>query len=146
MIKYYIKFCFSNNLTLHPYLLRNLQRRGQYPLKEFQEQSLRIINNNQNVFVNSCTGSGKTLAYLVPIMNNLLNKRSQENLNSQKGAIILTLNKELVSQIYTEIKSIDTENYLQTFRIGPVRQSKVIYNVLSNLWMKNNIIKTIKDS
>ena len=100
MFRFYIKHYFCNIPQLHPYLATNLKRRGQYPLKGFQEESLKAINKNQNLFVNSCTGSGKTLAYLVPIMNKLLRRKDRGEEDGQRGAIILTLNKELVGQVY----------------------------------------------
>lgn len=59
------------------------------------------------MFINSCTGSGKTLAYLLPIMNRLYQLQDQNIRNEQAGAIILTLNKELVGQVYGELKEMD---------------------------------------
>ena len=40
----------------------------------------------KNLIISSETGSGKTLAYLIPILNSILNKNSEES----KGAIILS--------------------------------------------------------
>jgi len=78
MFGFALKRFFSNIAQLHPYLLQNLKRRGQYPLKKFQEESLAAICNSQNVFVNSCTGSGKTLAYLIPVINDLLHRKDAD--------------------------------------------------------------------
>ncbi len=78
MLNFYIKQYFSIENSLHPTLLNNLRRRGYLPLKPFQEEAINIVNNNRNVFINSCTGSGKTLAYLVPIMNRLFQKKQQK--------------------------------------------------------------------
>lgn len=79
MFRFHIKRYFSIIGQLHPYLVQNLKRRGQFPLKQFQEESFATISGNQNVFVNSCTGSGKTLAYLIPIMNDLLHKQDRNS-------------------------------------------------------------------
>lgn len=100
MFRFYIKHYFCNIAQLHPYLLHNLRKRGLFPLKGFQEESLKEIDKNRNVFVNSCTGSGKTLSYLLPVMNRLLKQKDSTFEEEQRGAIILTLNKELVGQIY----------------------------------------------
>ncbi len=47
------------------------------------------------------------MAYLLPIMNRLYQLQDQNIRNEQAGAIILTLNKELVSQVYGELKEMD---------------------------------------
>jgi superfamily II DNA/RNA helicase len=101
MLAIALRHHFCRTYPLHPSLLAVLQQRGLYPLKQFQEEALQMAEQGDNFFINSCTGSGKTLAYLVPILNSLFeNSDQQPRASVQRGALILTLNKELVAQVY----------------------------------------------
>ena len=90
-------FWFSQaDASLHPYLSTRLAQRNYLPLRPFQQLSLTLVSQSQNIFVNSCTGSGKTLAYLVPILNQPLKTGPEHH----SETLIMTLNQELVGQIY----------------------------------------------
>ena len=87
-------------------------------LKDFQIEALDAFEEGNNVFVNSCTGSGKTLAYLLPVINHLYRQPVRDKHSGLKGALLLTLNKELVGQVYQEAKLIDVEKRLKICRTG----------------------------
>lgn len=81
-------------------------------------QAFSLFQSNSNVVINEFDGSGKTLAYLLPIMNAILQRNGEKR--QQSGAIILTLNKELVLQIYRQIRLIDFSNKIAVNRSGSI--------------------------
>jgi superfamily II DNA/RNA helicase len=62
---------------------------------------------------------------LLPIIDHILYAQDKNEINNEKGGLILTLNKELVYQIYKEIKKIDIENRINVKRIGSLISNEV---------------------
>jgi superfamily II DNA/RNA helicase len=52
---------------------------------------LELASSFNNVFINEVDSSGKTLSYLIPIMNGLLQGKSEKG--QQSGAVIVTVSK-----------------------------------------------------
>lgn len=81
-------------------------------------QALHIFDEGKNVLINEVDGSGKTLAYLLPVINRILH--SKKDSPRKKGAVILTLNKELALSIYRFVRLLDFDNILSVCRSGSI--------------------------
>ncbi len=58
--------------TVHPDLIRGLQKRGITRLYTHQQEAFTVLETGQNVCVVTPTASGKTLCYNLPVLNQLM--------------------------------------------------------------------------
>jgi superfamily II DNA/RNA helicase len=79
---------------------------------QIQALAYPVIFQGSNCILNSETGSGKTLAYLNPIVNRLSALEKQQTHRFSPRCLILTLNRQLESQILSEIKSMSSSKNL----------------------------------
>lgn len=84
-------------LNYNASLVKSLQDQNIDALTSFQYDAANIIYNGNNAILAAETGCGKTLSYLLPILQKLL-KRNSEQLNSP-GALVIIPNRELAHQI-----------------------------------------------
>ena len=93
-------FMFSKIKTLCPIIKKSLGKNGFIKLTHIQAKSYNPIYKGNNCVVKSETGSGKTLAYLIPLLNDLLQK--EPNIRRSDGIrfLILCPVRELCLQIY----------------------------------------------
>ena len=86
-------------------LLKRLENMGLKRPTKVQEAAFRSFvaagEDGQNLTVGAETGSGKTYAYLIPLINDILNRKKQSTLvdYDYARALILVPNKELVQQV-----------------------------------------------
>lgn len=94
-----------DRFNLSPELLANLSNRLNIHTTTFiQCQALPKILNNRHTLIAAETGCGKTIAYLLPIIQNVLNRRKTEHANNNPEfntpkVLIITPSRELAIQI-----------------------------------------------
>lgn len=86
-----------HDINVHPKLIEALQTMEITHATHIQSKTIPQIRSGQNVYLTAETGCGKTIAYLIPIIENIIGKRSQ-NLNTP-SALVLVPNRELANQI-----------------------------------------------
>lgn len=110
---------------MHNYLTRVLQNSG-IVMSPMQQTAYDLIQQKNNIFMNSQTGCGKTLAYLIPVLDNILRQPK----NTASGAVILTVTKELCMQTYREIRRLDPEGQFKVSRTGSISHFSSIIELL----------------
>lgn len=93
-------------LQLNPALVTALEAIGYVSPTEVQSKALVYAAHPVDLIVSSKTGSGKTLTYLVPILNNLANAMSRNNLKSVQMSLILLPTRELAIQVQNVLKAV----------------------------------------
>ena len=83
-----------------PILLERLEKLGFTRPSAVQASTYPAIHEGTDVTIGAETGSGKTLAYLLPLLDDILQRKSDSNVPYDFcRAIILVPNKELVNQV-----------------------------------------------
>lgn len=117
---------FSDLDNIHRKLLKQLFEQKMVYMTSAQDLCFdSILKNNQTLNLAE-TGSGKTLMYLLPLINDLYTSfDEQRNIKEHlkfwenpKGALILTSTKELCTQIYRDLKQLDTDDLVKATRLG----------------------------
>ena len=106
-----------DRLKISNYLKTNCKKHKYKYLTPIQEKAFPYILEKQSAAIFAETGSGKTLTYILPIMEELLKNPSKSGMH---GALILTPNKELTIQIYSEARKLDPDNKLKISRLGSI--------------------------
>ncbi len=101
-----------DSLGIDPEILKVIERIPYKSPTEIQELAIPSISNGRNALVLARTGTGKTASYVIPIMNNLLNERQQENVD-WPTALVLVPTEELAHQVTN-----DFMKYAKPFRIA----------------------------
>lgn len=110
----------STNVTQaikSPYLLRYLRETGILQLTRVQQETYGVIRQGKSLVARSKTGSGKTLAFLLPILDDLLEKRSTRPQaecsqlpllprSDEAQVLILVPTRELGLQILEQIQDL----------------------------------------
>lgn len=105
------------DLNLNKKLIKSLRDCNYQYLTPCQEISLPVVIEGNNAAILAETGSGKTLVYTTPIVNNFYNNADKQG-KTRRGAIILTPNKELCSQVYALIRSLEPTYAMRVTRLG----------------------------
>lgn len=102
------------NLNLNEHLAENIKRCGYERLTIIQRHAIPLITSHINVMAASQTGSGKTASFLLPIIQNLIEKGPpnpdtkevdyKKYRRSYPLAIILAPTRELALQIHEEAR------------------------------------------
>lgn len=102
----YVEHANFSNLNLDPIVLNNIKARNYTKPTKVQHQAIPEVLNKKDVLCMASTGSGKTAAFLLPIISNIMQDRSQK-------CLVVVPTRELANQIYTEFRSfsIDTGVY-----------------------------------
>ncbi|KAK3729618.1 hypothetical protein QZH41_017670 [Actinostola sp. cb2023] len=91
-------------LGINEVLVNRLAKLGIKRPSEIQQKAITAVLEGRNTIINAETGSGKTLCYLLPIVNELINKPYL--LTRPPHAIILLPTIELCHQVASVFKSI----------------------------------------
>ncbi len=87
-------------LPVHRSIISNLQKKGYTTPTEIQDKTIDAILKGKNLMGLAQTGTGKTGAFLIPLINNLLEKEILFQV------LIVSPTRELAMQIDSEFKSI----------------------------------------
>ena len=85
-------FAIENRLKM------NIEKKGYVTPTPIQDQAIPYILEGRDVIGTANTGTGKTAAFLIPLINNVLAKKTSR-------VLIVTPTRELAGQIETEFKS-----------------------------------------
>lgn len=116
---------------LNPSLFQSLESAGFSNPTEVQAQSLKHVKFHSDLIISARTGEGKTLCFLLPILNNLIDKfqkqlqkngltmdsdvakvkQIQKEIFRETRALILTPTRELAVQIKDHLHKIIPEEY-----------------------------------
>lgn len=122
----------TGGASLHDTLLESLHRVGFATPTPIQAATLSASTMGRRNLVGAApTGSGKTLAFLLPILNNMLQKKDEEtedNVPEKKlQALIMTPTRELATQIYAECeKLVPNECVTLVGGIALVKQKRLL--------------------
>lgn len=89
-----------DQLSLHPQILKNIQKRDYRSLTEIQDKCLTPLLEGRNLMGIAQTGTGKTAAFLMPIIHHLIGKKAF----TQVSIIVPT--RELAVQVNDEFISL----------------------------------------
>lgn len=93
-----------NELNLHPALVEVLQQQGIQEATDFQQKAISTVLTSEHAFLAAETGCGKTIAYLVPIIQELIDRKT--DLLNNPTALIVVPNRELVFQIQAVARAL----------------------------------------
>jgi len=71
-----------------------------------QSKCLPLALEGKDLMVKARTGSGKTLAYCLPVLNKVLDMKSEDPKSTGIRAVILVPTRELVSQVHQQLKEL----------------------------------------
>ncbi len=89
------------SLKLHPDLLKGVKEMGFARPTPIQADAIPAAIDGRDVLACAMTGSGKTVAFLLPVLNQLL-----ERPRGTTRALVLTPTRELAAQILEELNSL----------------------------------------
>lgn len=95
---YIPKNTFSDFL-IEDQLKKNILDKGYTFPTAIQDQVIPLLLEGKDVIATANTGTGKTAAFLIPLINNLLTKKTNR-------VLIITPTRELASQIQSELKML----------------------------------------
>lgn len=83
-------------------LLQSLQEKGYNEMTPIQEKALPVLLKGVDILACAPTGTGKTAAFILPVLQNILQKESKKGIK----ALILTPTRELALQIGLETEKL----------------------------------------
>lgn len=92
---YVPKHAFSDFL-IEEQLKKNIIKRGYTAPTPIQDQAIPLLLEGKDIIGTANTGTGKTAAFLIPLVNNLLTKKTSR-------VLIMTPTRELAAQIQSEL-------------------------------------------
>lgn len=90
------KNAFADFLIIEQ-LKKNINSRGYTAPTPIQDQVIPLILEGQDVIASANTGTGKTAAFLIPLVNNVVTKKTAR-------VLIIAPTRELAEQIHSELK------------------------------------------
>lgn len=103
-----------SDFSLHPAILRALDKNGFTHCTPIQAKSLPLTSIGKDIAGQGQTGTGKTIAFLTSTFNHLLNTTALPNHQvNQPRAIIIAPTRELVVQIHNDAKLLAEETGLK---------------------------------
>lgn len=115
-----------SSLMLNEKLHENIARHGYTHMTPIQTQAIPAILNGKDVTGIANTGTGKTAAFLIPIIEQILQKKG-------KRALIITPTRELALQIRDEMQKFTMNMPIYSaFCIGKSSMRDQIYNLRRN--------------
>ena len=90
-----------DELDLNPELLESIDYMGFRETTPIQEQAIPVILSGRDLIACAQTGTGKTAAYLLPIMNNIAEKRPEHT-----HTLIIVPTRELAIQIEQQVQGL----------------------------------------
>ena len=100
-----------NNFDIAEETKNALKQKGITKLFPIQGATYKLIAEGKDIIGKARTGCGKTLAFALPIIQTLLNKRSENRRDSMRrgrapGVIVLAPTRELAQQVGKEFESV----------------------------------------
>lgn len=92
---YVAKYAFADFL-IEEQLKKNIIKRGYISPTPIQDQAIPLLLEGKDIIGTANTGTGKTAAFLIPLVNNLLTKKTSR-------VLIMTPTRELAAQIQSEL-------------------------------------------
>lgn len=84
------------DFAIEPQLKKNIAARGYKAPTPIQDQAIPYLLEGRDLIGSANTGTGKTASFLIPLVNNLLTKKT-------KRVLIITPTRELAAQIQQEL-------------------------------------------
>jgi len=101
---YIPKNTFSD-FAIEDQLKKNIEQKGYLMPTPIQDQAIPYILEGRDIIGTANTGTGKTAAFLIPLINNVLTKKTSR-------VLIIAPTRELASQIQSEFKSFTPQTGL----------------------------------
>jgi ATP-dependent RNA helicase RhlE len=95
----YIPVNSIDQLNIDSKLKENIKNKNYKYLSHIQDLAIPVILDGNDIIGIANTGTGKTAAFLIPLINKVLNDRTQK-------ALIIAPTRELAEQIYNDYKSL----------------------------------------
>jgi ATP-dependent RNA helicase RhlE len=119
------KYAFSDFL-IEEQIKKNIIKRGYTAPTPIQDQTIPHLLEGKDVIGTANTGTGKTAAFLIPLVNNLLTKKT-------KRVLIITPTRELAAQIKNELSFFKSNTGLtSTLCIGGLNINPQINQIKKN--------------
>lgn len=96
------------DFAIEPQLKQNISAKGYVAPTPIQDKAIPVLLEGKDVVATANTGTGKTAAFLIPLINNVLTKKTSR-------VLIIAPTRELADQIQDELKS-----FTSTMRISSV--------------------------
>lgn len=110
MIQSYLTKTTFNQFSLHPLVIKALEKKGFVYCTPIQEQTLPFTTKGIDIAGQGQTGTGKTIAFLASTFNHLLNNDPlPDHKPNQPRAIIIAPTRELVVQIFNDAQPLSEE-------------------------------------
>jgi len=110
----YIPKNMFSDFAIEDLIKTNIEKKGYVTPTPIQDQAIPYILEGRDVIGTANTGTGKTAAFLIPLINNVLMKKTSR-------VLIIAPTRELAFQIKSEFRSFSTETGLtSTLCIGGV--------------------------
>ena len=91
------------DFQLHPLLHSSLFRNEISKLTDIQIKCFKPVFNGKDVIAKASTGSGKTLAYLIPLINQYLERKTITKRDAGTVLLIICPTRELCIQGHNEV-------------------------------------------
>jgi len=117
------------DLKLHPSILANFIAQGHESPTPIQVKAIPLVIEGRDLLGIAKTGSGKTACYVIPILQQILSRYTQER-NRQPSALILVPTRELAIQVTDVFKKLSSK------LLEPVKSMAVYGGVSINPQMK----------
>ena len=122
---YISKHSFSD-FPIAEQLKINIAQKGYTQPTPIQDQAIPILLQERDIVATANTGTGKTAAFLIPLINNLLTKKTSK-------ILIITPTRELAEQIQTELISFKNKTgFFTALCIGGVKIDRQIGQLQKN--------------
>ena len=96
---------------LHPYLVKNLAKKGLDTMTKVQRDTLPHALEGKDILVKAQTGSGKTLVYTIPILHKLGTRETKISRSEGPYALVICPTRELALQSFETIESLARETF-----------------------------------
>jgi superfamily II DNA/RNA helicase len=94
----YIPKNLFTDFVIEPQIKENIIKKGYTAPTPIQDQVIPLILEGKDVIATANTGTGKTAAFLIPLINNVLTKKTER-------VLVIAPTRELADQIHMELKS-----------------------------------------
>ena len=122
----YIPKNIFSDFAIEDLIKTNIEKKGYVTPTPIQDQAIPYILEGRDIIGSANTGTGKTAAFLIPLINNVLMKKTSR-------VLIIAPTRELAFQIKSEFKSFSAKTGLtSTLCIGGVNINSQINVLKSN--------------
>lgn len=108
------------DFPINAQLKQNINAKGYEHPTPIQDQAIPVLLEGKDIIATANTGTGKTAAFLIPLINNVLDKKTSR-------VLIIAPTRELAGQIEDEFKSFTVNTHLKSaLCIGGVNIEKQV--------------------